>query len=63
MCAVKGSSRSPHYTKAKRNPVGSGSSDFKNRAVSRERGPSVYKFETWDCEAESHYLDKLKSLR
>jgi hypothetical protein len=31
-------------------------------AISSEHGPSVYKSETWDCEADGHYLDKLSSL-
>jgi hypothetical protein len=61
MCVAKGSSPSHHYTKGRKH-FGGGSSDFKNRAISREHGPTVYKFDTWDCDVEGHYLDKLKLL-
>jgi hypothetical protein len=37
-------------------PCREGSSDFSNRAGGREQGPTVYKFENWDCDAAYHYM-------
>ena len=58
--------RIPHPTTQKAgNPVAGGGAVIKKkkRAISREHGRTLYTFETWDCDAEGHYLDKLKKLR